>query len=452
MTATTQDLPARTPKRAAASSFIGSALEYYDFVIYGQAAALVFPTVFFPSANTASATMLSLATFGVAYVARPIGAVVLGHFGDRVGRRKLLVFTLLLMGFSTFAIGCLPSYSAVGVVAPVLLVIMRLLQGFSAAGEQSGAVSLTLEHSPERRRGFFTSFTLTGTQAGTALGTLVFIPMYALPSEQLYSWGWRVPFFISVVVVLVALKIRSSMPEAPEFTEAKRRGEVVKVPLVELLRTHAVDVVRVALCALIASISTLVSVYALSFATTPLEKGGHVGIDKPVMLWAAVVANLVALGTQPLWAILSDRIGRKPVFVIGALSSAAMLFVYLSAISSGSVIAIFAAAIGLQAFAYGAANAVWPAFYSEMFDTKVRTSGVALGTQIGFVAAGFAPTIATGLTTAGAYGWLPVAWVALGVAVVVALAALTARETFRIPTAQLGKRRAESPSRQPVAA
>src|ERR687894_2602318 len=180
-------VPERVPRKAALASFVGSMLEYYDFFIYGSAAGLVFPTVFFADSDPATATLLSLATFGVAYVARPIGAVIIGHFGDRVGRKKMLVLTLLLMGVSTFLIGALPSYAAIGVAAPILLVVLRIAQGLSAAGEQAGANSMTLEHSPEGRRGFFTSFTLVGTQAGLILANLVFLGVALLPEDQLLS-------------------------------------------------------------------------------------------------------------------------------------------------------------------------------------------------------------------------------------------------------------------------
>src|SRR5918998_3782498 len=209
----------RVPRKAALASFVGSMLEYYDFFIYGAAAGLVFPTVFFADSDPATATLLSLATFGVAYVARPVGAVIIGHFGDKVGRKKMLVLTLLLMGASTFLIGALPSYAAIGVAAPILLVVLRVLQGLSAAGEQSGANSLTMEHAPEGRRGFFTSFTLSGTQAGLILATLVFVPVAALPDDALFSWGWRVPFFLSVVVVGVGYWVRRTPPPTAGFEE-----------------------------------------------------------------------------------------------------------------------------------------------------------------------------------------------------------------------------------------
>ena len=212
----------RAPRLAALAAWIGSALEYYDFFIYGTAAALVFPKIFFPSSSPQMATLASFATFGVAYVARPLGAVALGHVGDRFGRKKVMIFTLLLMGVSTFIIGLLPTYQQVGILAPILLVAARVLQGISAAGEQAGANSMTLEHAPPRQRSFYTSFTLGGTQAGQILAILVFLPLGMLPEDQLLSWGWRVPFFLSAFVVLVGYWIRRNLPETPVFEQEER--------------------------------------------------------------------------------------------------------------------------------------------------------------------------------------------------------------------------------------
>src|SRR3954471_9193368 len=314
----------RVPRKAALASFVGSMLEYYDFFIYGSAAGLVFPTVFFADDDPATATLLSLATFGVAYVARPVGAVIIGHFGDRLGRQKMLILTLLMMGLSTFLIGALPSYAAIGVAAPVLLVLLRILQGLSAAGEQSGANSLTLEHAPEGRRGFFTSFTLTGTQAGAILATLVFIPVAALPEDQLFSWGWRIPFFLSAVVVAVGYWVRRTLPETPEFEKVEEAHAVAKLPVAVLLRDHWASVLRVIFCALVSVVSTIVATYSLAQGTSDA-----VGLDKPTLLWMVILSNVVALLALPLWARLSDRIGRRPVFTFGALGSAVLAFPFL---------------------------------------------------------------------------------------------------------------------------
>jgi MFS family permease len=423
----------RVPRKAALASFVGSMLEYYDFFIYGAAAGLVFPKVFFPDSDPATATLLSLATFGVAYVARPIGAVIIGHFGDRLGRKKMLVLTLLLMGVSTFLIGTLPSYAAIGVIAPILLVLLRILQGLSAAGEQAGANSLTLEHAPEGRRGFFTSFTLSGTQAGLILATLVFVPVAALPDEQLYSWGWRVPFFLSVFVVAVGYWVRRTLPETPEFEKVEQSHEVAKLPVAVLFRDHWPSVLRVILCALVSVVSTIVATWSLSYATD------SVGLDKATYLWVVVAANVVALGTIPLWARLSDRIGRRPVFAFGAMGSAVLVFPFLWSVGQGDFALIFLFGILLSGVVYSAANGIWPSLYGEMFSTKVRYSGMAIGTQIGFALGGFSPAIATAIAGVGQDAWLPVAWFTAAAATVAGLCALTARETAHVPLADLGQ-------------
>jgi len=435
---------ANVPRKAALASFVGSMLEYYDFFIYGAAAGLVFPTVFFADSDPATATLLSLATFGVAYVARPVGAVIIGHFGDKVGRKKMLVLTLLMMGVSTFLIGALPSYAAIGVAAPVLLVLLRVLQGLSAAGEQSGANSLTMEHAPEGRRGFFTSFTLSGTQAGLILATVVFIPVAAMPDDALFSWGWRVPFFLSAVVVAVGYWVRRTLPETPEFERVEESDEVAKLPVAVLLRDHWAGVLRVVLCALVSGVSTIVATWSLAWATN------DIGLERSTFLWVIVVANVIALGAIPAWAVLSDRIGRRPVFAFGAFGSAVLVFPFLWSVQQGSWPLMFLFAALLSGVVYSAANGVWPTLYGEMFDTKVRYSGMAIGTQIGFALGGFSPTIAQWILGDGPNGWVPVAVMTAGAAAVAGICALTARETAHVPLAQLGTAEARPVGREHV--
>jgi MFS family permease len=423
------------PKKAATAAWIGSALEYYDFFIYGSAAALIFPKVFFDDSDPATATLLSLATFGVAYAARPVGALFLGHFGDRVGRKKIMIFTLLLMGLSTFLIGCLPTRAQVGGLAPVLLVLCRVLQGISAAGEQASASSMTLEHAPANRRGFFTSFTLGGTQGGQLIATLVFLAVAQLPDKQLLSWGWRVPFWASVLVAVAGYFIRRNLQETPAFAEQAATEGVVKLPLVVLLREHWADVLRVIAGALIASVSTIFTVWALAYATSD-----SVGMSRSSMLWVGALANLVALAAIPLWATLSDRIGRRPVYLIGAVGSAITMFLYLWAISTGSY--ALTLILGIVAFGvvYSAANGVWPSFYGEMFSTRVRLSGVAIGTQIGFAVAGFAVTFAAQIAGPDGTDWSSVALFTAALCVPPVIAAISARETHTVPTELLGTR------------
>ena len=420
----------KTPRKAALASWIGSVLEYYDFFIYGTAAALVFGKVFFPDSKPATATLLSLATYGVAYVARPIGAFFMGHLGDRYGRKRILMFTVTMMGVSTFLVGCLPTYAAIGVWAPVLLVTLRLLQGFSASGEQAGANSLSLEHAPEHRRAFYTSFTLGGTQAGLVIATAAWLPIGALPEDQLLSWGWRVPFWLSALVVVAGLLIRRRLDETPAFGRTAEDG-VERVPVAILLRDHRANVIRVTLGALASTVSTIFAVWALSFAVDT------VGLDKTTMLWVAIVTNTVALVAIPAWAALADRIGRKPVFIFGALGSGALMFAYLGAIASGDYALIFLAAILMSGIVYSAQNAVWPALYGEMFPTRVRLSGMAVGTQIGFAIGGFAPTAAAAIAGGGAAGWVPVAAYVLAFSVLAAIAVATARETYRVPMSEV---------------
>jgi MFS family permease len=411
------------------AAWIGSALEYYDFFIYGTAAALVFNKVFFADSDPATGTLLAVATFGVGYAARPVGAFILGHIGDRFGRKKVLVFTLLLMGVATFLVGCLPTYDQVGVLAPILLVTLRLLQGLSAAGEQAGANSMTLEHAPPHRRAYYTSFTLSGTQAGQIIATAAFLPVAALPEDALLSWGWRVPFWASAVVVAVGYLIRRRLDETPVFAQ---QDTVSRLPVVELFRDHWRDVLRVVLASVIASVSTIFTVYALSYAVNTVE------LAKTPMLWVGVLANIVALAALPLLATLADRIGRKPVFIAGSVGSGALMFAYLGAISIGSYPLIFLVGILMFGLVYSATNGIWPSFYGEMFTTRVRLSGMAIGTQIGFAIAGFSPTIAAALDGDDGRSWVPVAVFVAVLCLVNVLAVATARETFRVPTERLG--------------
>nr|BFF25953.1 MFS transporter [Glycomyces mayteni] len=421
-----------TPRRTAVAAWIGSALEYYDFFIYGTAAALVFGKVFFPTEHAATGTLLAIATFGVGYAARPLGAVVLGHVGDRFGRKRVLVFTLLLMGATTFLVGCLPSYESIGVAAPVLLVTLRLLQGLSAAGEQASANSMSLEHAPAHRRAFFTSWTLSGTQAGQLIATAAFLPVAALPEEDLLSWGWRVPFWASVVMVVVGYVIRRRIEETPVFEDEARAGNTVKLPLAVLMRDHWADVLRVVCAALIASVSTIFTVYALTYAVNT------VGLERTPMLWVGVAANLLAVALIPMWGGAADRFGRKPVFLFGSLGCGVLIFPYLWAISVGNWALIFGLGIVLFGLVYQAANATWPSFYGEMFTARVRLSGMAIGTQIGFAISGFLPTVAVALEGADKGAWVRVAVFTAVMCLVNAVAVFTARETFKVPTEELG--------------
>ncbi len=425
--------PIRTPRKAAIAAWIGSALEYYDFFVYGTAAALIFGKLFFPSKDPMVGTIAALATFGVGYVARPIGSFFLGHLGDKYGRKKVLILTLILMGISTFLVGCLPTYQQVGIAAPILLVVCRLLQGLSAAGEQAGANSMSLEHAPANRRAFFTSWTLSGTQGGLILATLVFLPIGSMPEAQLLSWGWRVPFFFSVVVVGVGLWIRRSLEETPAFKAAQKAPKKVKLPVAVLFRENPLDVVKIIFACFYSVISTVFAVYTLSYGVNQMH------IAKATMLTVVVLANVIALGAIPLWAMVADRVGRKPIFLTGTLGCAVLIWPFLWSIQSVNIPLIFVLGLLLSGVVYSANNGIWPAMFNEQFDTRYRLSGTAIGTQIGFALGGFAPAIAGGLMKSG--GWTAVAFFTSVTAIISAIAAMTFRETYNVPMEELGKKR-----------
>ena len=297
-------------KKAAASGWIGSALEYYDFFIYATAASLIFPQLFFPSGNPTVAIVASLATYGVGYVARPIGAFVLGHWGDTHGRKNVLIVCMFLMGFSTMAVGLLPTYQQVGILAPVLLVILRLIQGFAVAGEISGASSMILEHAPFGRRGFYASFTLQGVQAGQILAAAVFLPLAAyMPAEAFNSWGWRIPFLLSFVVIIAGYIIRREVEETPAFAEEGQHGELPKAPIVEAFKTSWADMLRVVCMSLMNVIPVVAAIFGAAYAVQPAY---GIGFQKDVYLWIPVLGNILAVLVIPFVGNLSDKIGRKP--------------------------------------------------------------------------------------------------------------------------------------------
>jgi MFS family permease len=426
----------RTPRKAAASGWAGSALEYYDFFIYAQAAALVFPAVFFPQDNPAVGVVASLATFGVGYVARPLGAFVLGHWGDKHGRKNVLVLCMLMMGISTFLVALLPTYDSVGVLAPTLLVVLRLIQGFAVGGEISGASAMIVEHAPFGRRGFYASFTLQGVQAGQIIAAAVFLPMSALlPEEAFQSWGWRVPFLLSAVVVLAGYIIRRRVDETPAFREEQEQNAVPKAPIVQVVRENGSDMLRVIAMALMNIVPTTTTVFGASYATS--EAYG-LGFSATTYLWISVVGNVVAVLLIPFVGDLSDRIGRRPCIIVGSLGSGVLSFAYLWAVSQGNVALAFVLAILMWGVVYQGYNAVFPAFYQELFPTRTRVTGFAVSQNIGTAITAFMPTIFAIVAPAGTNVPLIVGAFTFGFAVLAAVAAWSARETFRFHLEDLG--------------
>jgi MFS family permease len=425
----------RNPRLAAITSMAGSVLEYYDYMLYATAAALVFPHVFFPDSDPAAGVLLSLATYGVSYLARPVGAVVLGTIGDRIGRRALLRLTIWLMGAATLAVGLLPTYRQVGTAAPVLLVVLRILQGFSTAAEAPAGATLALEHAESHRRAFTASFTASGVQGGQALASLAFIPVAALPEDDLYSWGWRIPFLASALVFAFSYVVRRLVPETPEFDQAQKTRQVSRVPVVDLFRSNATGVFRVAVACCFAVPSSLASVFGLSYATSP-----EVGVSRQTMLWGVAIANVVAMLVLPIWGHLADRVGRKPVWIGGALCSALAFWGYLAAIDTHRTGLILPVMVVFLGIVYSAPNAVSSSMFPEWFPTGTRVLGSALGNQIGLLVFGFAPTIAQAIVGGTPSHWGGVVILVSVLILCASAAVMSAPETHRLPTHALGSR------------
>jgi MFS family permease len=427
----------RQPKKAAASGWIGSALEYYDFFIYATAASLVFPQIFFPSENPTVAIIASLATYGVGYVARPIGAFVLGHWGDTHGRKNVLLLCMFLMGFSTMAVGLLPTYQQVGILAPAFLVILRLIQGFAVAGEISGASSMILEHSPFGRRGYYASFSLQGVQAGQIFAAAVFLPLATyMPSDAFNSWGWRIPFLLSVVVIIAGYIIRSKVHETPAFESEEEKGTVPRTPIVQAFRDSWPDIVRVACMALMNVIPVVAAIFGAAYAVQPAY---GVGFSKEVYLWIPVVGNIIAVVIIPYVGALSDKIGRRPPMIVGSLSAALLSFLYLYAISIHDVWMAIVVSLLMWGVLYQGYNAVFPAFYPELFRTRYRVSAMAIGQNIGTAISAFLPALFAEVAPPGSTNIpLRVGLITFGIAVIACVAAYSARETYRLRLNDLG--------------
>lgn len=421
----------KTPGKAALASFLGSTLEYYDFFIFGTAAALVFPQLFFPTGDPTIAAVASFMAFGAAYIARPLGGLVMGHFGDRIGRKQVLLVTLGIMGVASTLIGLLPTFDQIGIWAPVLLVTLRLAQGFTAGAEASGAATLTVEHSPEGRRGLFTSSVMTGYASGNVLASLVFIPVALLPQEAMLTWGWRIPFLLSVVVLAVAYFVRTHLDETPVFAEAKEDDVVESLPAASVLRHQWKDVLRVLVSMMFSLMQTLFSVFALRY-------GVEQGIPRETMLMIAVVAVGASMLTIPMAGALSDRIGRKKSIYIAHVGVVVTLFFYFWTLSTGNVALAFLGAFLNMSVFYSFWNGVWPVYFAEMFAAPVRYTGSAMGNQFGLLVAGFAPAIAAGLLGTGTWGWIPVAVFATIITVAAFVAVATSRETAHVHLDKLG--------------
>ncbi|WP_282697290.1 MFS transporter [Streptomyces sp. CC208A] len=419
-------------KRIVAASLIGTTIEWYDFFLYGSAAALVFNTLFFPTADPLVGTLIAFVTYAIGFAARPLGGIVFGHFGDKVGRKKLLVLSLLMMGGATFAMGLLPTYETIGVGAPILLTVLRLVQGFALGGEWGGAVLIVSEHGGDKHRGFWASWPQAGAPGGNLLATGVLALLAAVQSDAAFqSWGWRVPFLLSGLLVVIGLWIRVSVSESPVFLEAQAKAEAAasagvkeEAPVVEVFRRSWREVLSAIGTRFGENISYyILTSFLLVYVTT------HLGLPKSTALNAVLIGSAVHFVTIPMWGALSDRIGRRPVTLIGSAGMAIWAFVFFGLVDSKSFVVItLAVTAGL--LLHGAMYGPQAAFISEMFDTKVRYSGASMGSQLASILAGaLAPIIAVELLKD--YGSsTPISVYLCAAAVVTTLTVAVAKETL----------------------
>lgn len=416
-----QPQTAATRKRALIASLTGSSIEWFDYFLYGTAAALVFNKLFFPNFDPVVGLMLSYLSFSLTFFIRPIGGVLFAHIGDRIGRKKTLVITLSLMGGATVLIGCLPTYEQIGVWAPILLISLRVVQGMGIGGEWGGALLLAYEYAPPKRKGLFGSVPQVGVTIGMLLATLAVSLMAMLPEAQFLSWGWRVPFLLSAGLVFLGLWIRHGLDETPEFKQAKASGNVAKMPLLETLRHHWREVLIAAGLKVVETAPFYIfSTFVVSYAVNSLA------YEKGVALHAVMLGALVATGMIPLMGALSDRVGRKAVYIGGILGLALFIVPYFMLLDTRAGWGITVATVIGFGVLWAPITAVLGTLSSEIFATRVRYTGITLGYQLGAaLAGGTAPLIATWLLSRYQGDWQPVALymlVTVGISLVAILA------------------------------
>jgi len=418
----------RNLRKVVAASFIGTTIEWYDFFLYGTAAALVFGDLFFPGSSPLIGTLSAFGTFAVGFAARPLGGVVFGHFGDRVGRKAMLVTSLLIMGLATFLIGCLPTHASIGILAPILLVVLRFAQGIGVGGEWGGAVLMSVEHAPKGKRGFYGAFPQMGVPAGLLLSTVAFITVQnATTEDQFMAWGWRIPFLISIVLVAVGLFIRLAVMESPAFKEIKDSGTASDKPIVDLVKEHKRDVLT-AMGMRIAENGCfyIFTVFVLAYGEETLK------LSKNTMLTGVIIAAAIGLFTVPFYGALSDRLGRRRLYMTGAVFTLLFAFPFFALLDTKEPVLIWLAIVLAVNIGHDLMYGPQAAYFSELFATRMRYTGASVGYQLASVfGGGFAPLIAVALLAAGGDKPYLVALYMMGMGVITVAATYFARETFR---------------------
>ncbi|CAJ0779973.1 Fosfomycin resistance protein AbaF [Ralstonia psammae] len=416
----------KVSSRAAFSSFIGTTVEWYDYFLYGTAAALVFPKVFFNDLSPEMATLASMATFAVAFIIRPLGGMVIGHFGDQMGRKKMLVFTLLMMGLCTAAIGFLPTQNSIGHWSPALLILLRVIQGFALGGEWGGAALMSVEHAPEGRRGLFGSTMQMGVPAGLLVSSGAFALVSTLPDEQFFAWGWRIPFILSLALLAVGMYIRLQVSEPPAFEKVRSEGNVSRAPLLEVWRNEKKKTLIMVFFQTVANVGYfLITVYALTYVTSTLH------LPRSVATTALLVAAAVDLFMQPVFGWLSDQIGRRAVYAIGTIFFALYAFPMFWLLDTGNPALItLAITLGLG-IGHAATGSLHGVIYAEQYPTRYRFSGSSTAYQLsGIVSSAPTPLIAAWLV-ARTGSSSAVSWYVVVAAAISLICILLVKETYR---------------------
>ena len=421
------DHPATPIRRVVLASFIGTTIEWYDYFIYGTAAALVFNKLFFPSLDPFTGTIAAFGTFAVGFFARPIGGLVFGHYGDKLGRKTMLITTLVMIGVATFLIGCLPTHAAIGVVAPILLVVLRFIQGFGVGGEWGGAVLMAVEHGHQGRRGFYASWAQAGVPVGLLLATGIFSLLNAqLTDEQFIAWGWRVPFLIGILLLAVGLYIRLAILESPLFKKLQEEEPDRPAPIREVLRKHPRSIL-IAMGARFAENASfyIFTVFIYAYARDQLQ------LDRQVILNGILIASAAQFVAVPCFGALSDRVGRRPIYLFGAVFTALFAMPFFLLVNTQTPGLITLALVLAVAVGHAAMYGPQAAFFSELFGTRVRYSGVSLGYQLASpFAGGLAPIIAAVLIKWSSGNPWPVAVYLIITCLITITAIRFAKETF----------------------